>query len=196
MIFGIWTIGSSSCAVTELNGTPLKSHQYNAFEFIDHTGNKMPELSNNGTGALVSFLFTHCTDVCPITVHKMKKALLESDHPEIPIIIFSVDPERDDPIAIQKFIEKWDLSENWSFIGGKQEKLERVWKEFFVSPIISQPSDTKDSLANKFAEKYNIIHTAPVFVLDQKGIARVVHSRIEKPEDLAQDINTILKQYR
>ena len=116
-----------------------------------------------------------------------------SDHPEIPIIIFSVDPEGDDHIAIQKFIDKWDLGENWYYVGGKQEKLEKVWKEFYVSPIRSQPSDTKDSLAGKFAEKYNISHTAPVFVLDQKGIAKIVHSRIEKPEDLAQDINTILK---
>ena len=57
---------------------------------------------------------------------------------------------------------------------------------------------SKDPIENniKFAEKYNITHTAPVFVLDQKGIARVVHSRIQKPEDLAQDINTILKQYK
>ena len=196
MIFSILAISSSSCAATELNGTPLKSHQYNAFEFIDHAGRKIPELSNNGTGAVVSFLFTHCTDVCPITVHKIKKALHESDHPEIPVIIFSVDPERDDQTAIQKFIEKWDLSENWFFVGGKPEKLEGVWKEFYVSPIKSQTSSTKDTLADKFAEKYNITHTAPVFVLDQKGIARVVHSRIQKPEDLAQDINTILKQYK
>ena len=134
--------------------------------------------------------------MCPITVLKIKNAINMSEHPEIPVIIFSVDPERDDFIAIQKFIDKWGLDENWYYVGGKQESLEKVWKEFYVSPIRSRASDTKSTLASKFAEKYNVVHTAPVFVMDPNGIARVVHTRIEKQEDLAEDINTIMHQFK
>jgi cytochrome oxidase Cu insertion factor (SCO1/SenC/PrrC family) len=88
------------------------------------------------------------------------------------------------------------IFQNWYYVGGKQESLEKVWKEFYVSPIRSRASDTKSALASKFAEKYNVVHTAPVFVMDPNGIARVVHTRIEKQQDLAEDINTIMHQFK
>ncbi|GIS64776.1 MAG: hypothetical protein CM1200mP3_10240 [Chloroflexota bacterium] len=126
----------------EINGTTLKSHHYDSFDFST-TQVRNIQLTQQWYWSGSKFLFTQCTDVCPITVHKIKNAINMSEHPEIPVIIFSVGPERDDFIAIQKFIDKWDPDENWYYVGGKQESLEKVWKEFYVSPIKSRASDTK-----------------------------------------------------
>ena len=189
-------ICAASCTDPTVNGTSLKTHQYDTFNFTDHSGRSLPNLNSLGSGALVTFLFTQCTDVCPITVHKIRKALQLSDHPEMPVIVFSVDPEGDNPIAIQKFYTKWDLDKNWYFVGGERENLEKVWKRFYVSPIRSGNSNTKDRLSDQFTRKYKVTHTAPVFVLDPYGIARVVHSRVDKEDDLSQDINIIMKLYR
>ena len=87
-LFSVSAIIFTSCAVAEINGTTLKSHHYDSFDFIDYSGREISNLHSNGTGAVVSFLFTQCTDVCPITVHKIKNAINMSEHPEIPVIIF------------------------------------------------------------------------------------------------------------
>ncbi len=47
------------------------------------------------------------------------------------------------------------------------------------------------SLKSAMDRRYKVIHTAPVFVLDRDGIARVLHTNPIDPIQLAKDIEII-----
>jgi len=186
-----------SCTTTttvNINGTSLKSHKYEPFNFMDYKGRMLPDFSkDDGTGAIVTFLFTTCTDVCPLSIHKIKNAVNASKYPTLPVIVFSVDPEGDSEEAIGNFFEKWDLEPNWYFVTGDREMLAKVWREFYVSPIKTKIPQPKNILTVKMEEKYRVSHTIPVFILDATGKARIVHSKVENEAALASDINTVGK---
>ena len=62
-----------------------------------------------------------------------------------------------------------------------------------MNPINStgSPKTGIDSLKSALDRRYKVIHTAPVFVLDRDGKARVLHTNPIKPIELAKDIEII-----
>ena len=77
------------------------------FSLVDH--NKLPfgRTSLENRWSLVFFGFTHCPDICPLTLQKLavaRRQLAEQGITALPLIVFvSVDPERDSIEAIGQY---------------------------------------------------------------------------------------------
>ena len=163
---------------TDITGAPYG----NQLELTDHSG-KLRHLEDwRGKAVVVVFGFTHCPDVCPTTLADIAQALKElgADAQRVQVLMVSVDPERDTPESLGKYVTAFDPS----FIGlrGDLAATKKVASEFKIY------FETR-----KTGETYSVDHSAQLYVIDPQGRLRLLvrHDRIA--QDLAPDLRAILR---
>jgi protein SCO1/2 len=108
------------------------------FTLVNQHG-KMVKLSDfKGKVLLVSFVFTTCNGSCPATTHRMAKVeqLLSSRinfRPQVQFVSITLDPQRDTPEALRKYIQLFDLQTSnkaewfgWTFVTGSLETVAKT----------------------------------------------------------------------
>ena len=144
----------------------VASFKGSSFSLKDVNNNPINEKSFEGPLTALFFWFTHCPDVCPITLNKLDIIIdrLEKDNKKLKVVFISIDPERDTPEVMRDYINSF----NNKFIGitGKPEKI------FLLSQswgIISQKIFSEDG-------QYAVDHSSPVILLKNgKFVARLTH---------------------
>ena len=137
------------------------------FSLKDMNDNEITEKSFDGPLTLIFFGFTHCPDICPMTLNKLDIVLDKidkSNKKKLKVFFISVDPERDTPEVVKDYLSSFD--EKFVGITGDPEKiflLSRSWG------IISQKIFLDDG-------QYNIDHSSPIIILkDGKFVAKLSH---------------------
>lgn len=187
------TCGPANSPV-EFKGTKLNDHEGLIFKLPDQT-NKLVSLSDMpGDATLLTFLFTNCTDTCPQVASSIKHAIDSLEGKLIiNVVAISVDPKRDNRTTAKQFIKRNNLGNNWSFITGSISELNPIWEAYFIKPTSPIGSNALDSLKGSLKERYQIVHSNPVYLLNHQGIALVVHTAPVNSFDLASDIQSVAK---
>jgi protein SCO1/2 len=144
----------------------VASFKGSSFALKDVNNNPINEKSFEGPLTALFFGFTHCPDVCPMTLNKLDIIIdrLEKDNKKMKVVFISIDPERDTPKVMRDYINSF----NNKFIGitGKPEKI------FLLSQswgIISQKIFSEDG-------QYTVDHSSPVILLKNgKFVAHLTH---------------------
>jgi protein SCO1/2 len=158
----------------------VASFKGSEFSLKDMNNNVITEKSFEGPLVAIFFGFTHCPDVCPMTLNKMDIILdkLKNENKSIKLFFISVDPERDTPEIIKNYLSSFE--NNFIGITGEKEKIFLLYKSW---GIMSQKIFTENG-------KYNLNHSSPVILLkDGKYIAR-----ISMRDDIKKSIK-IIKKY-
>ena len=82
---------------------------------------------------VVTFIFTHCPDVCPVITHTLKAVqagLSEELAGDVGFVSITVDPVRDTPERLLTFTEYHGV--DWPHLTGDAATLEDVWARFGV----------------------------------------------------------------
>ena len=78
---------------------------------------------------IVSFIYTSCTDICPVTTARLAQveeklgAVVGRD---IFIISLTVDPENDTPDKLKAYAEAFDAGPGWLFVTGKPADIKAI----------------------------------------------------------------------
>ena len=150
------------------------------FSLKDMNNNIITEESFNGHLTLIFFGFTHCPDVCPMTLNKLDIVLDKidkSNKKKLKVFFISVDPERDTPEVVKDYLSSFD--EKFVGITGEPEKI------FLLSQswgIIIQKIFLDDG-------QYNIDHSSPIIILKNgKFVAKLSHR-----DDIKRSLKVIKK---
>ena len=150
------------------------------FSLKDMNDNEITEKSFDGPLTLIFFGFTHCPDICPMTLNKLDIVLDKidkSNKKKLKVFFISVDPERDTPEVVKDYLSSFD--EKFVGITGEPEKiflLSRSWG------IISQKIFLDDG-------QYNIDHSSPIIILKNgKFVAKLSHR-----DDIKRSLKVIKK---
>lgn len=156
------------------------------FELIDHFGRPVNERSYGDRHLLVFFGFTHCAIVCPRELAKLGRvlALLGPLAARIQPLYITVDPARDDPAAMRRFLEQFP----GDFVGltGSAEQVEAAKKSY---RIFAAPVDDPTA-----AGGYVVPHTAFSYLMGPGGRYEAHFSEIRDAETIAGSIRVRLEQ--
>ena len=138
-----------------------------------------------GKVVLMFFGFTNCPDACPTTLGTWKQVyeLLGDDASKVEFIMITVDPERDTPEVLKKYLALF----NPEFIGlsGSIEELEHLAQDYNA---YFQKVDVGS------AAGYLVNHTTLTYVVDLHGDLVLAHRLYEvRPHELAEDLEYLLK---
>jgi protein SCO1/2 len=80
------------------------------FTLVDQTGRKVTERDVLGRPAVVFFGFTYCPEVCPTTLADITNWMgaLGPDADKLSVYFITVDPARDTPEALAKYLSSFD----------------------------------------------------------------------------------------
>ena len=153
------------------------------FHLTDHTGKSRTMADFRGKVVVMFFGYTHCPDVCPTTLSEMRQVMkmLGSDAQRLQVLFVTVDPVRDTPELLSKYVPSFDPS----FLGlfGDVSATEKVAKDFKIFYRVS-PGKTADS--------YSVDHTAASLVFDPQGRLRLFINYGQGADKIAPDIKKLL----
>ena len=167
------------------HGTVIQSPEP-SFDFTLTGVNGDVSLSDfRGKMVLLYFGYTFCPDICPATLANVGQALrdLGTKAEDIQVIMVSVDPERDTPEKLAKYVAQFHPS----FVGitGSQEELDKVASLYGIFYQKTEGSN---------ATGYLIDHTATLLVLDRDGYLKLVFPFGVTSDEIADDLKYMLRQ--
>ena len=162
-----------------------KSKALTAFALEDHHREAFTLDRLTGRWTLLFFGYTHCPDVCPVTLTVLKNAIAlmgkaDADA-ELPQVVFvSVDPERDTLEHLAPYVSYFDPD----FLGvtGSDENLATLARQLGILYLRAEPNANGD---------YLVDHTAAVFLIDPRGHLVALFQAPHAPERIARDLPRI-----
>jgi protein SCO1/2 len=99
------------------------------FSLLDERGQPFSEAAFAGHATLVSFIFTRCDTICPVTTMKMARLQEQTFDAgaRIKLASFSVDPAYDTPARLTEYAQRYHADPaRWRFITGPIEDVRRL----------------------------------------------------------------------
>jgi protein SCO1/2 len=156
-----------------------------SFTLVDQHGQSFRLDEQVGKVVLMFFGYTHCPDVCPVTLTDFKeiKTQLDTQSKDVAFLFITADPERDTPEQLDNYLENFDPE----FIGLTEERsaLEPVWQDYGVFQAKVESDDP---------ENYLVDHSARTYVIDKMGNLRLTYLFGTSSEVIAEDVIHLLKE--
>jgi cytochrome oxidase Cu insertion factor (SCO1/SenC/PrrC family) len=86
-----------------------------------------------GKIVIISFIYTSCTDICPLTtarIAQLEDKLGDMVGREVFLISMTVDPKTDTPERLKEYAERFSAGPGWSFVTGKPEDIRAINYKF------------------------------------------------------------------
>jgi protein SCO1/2 len=169
------------------------------FTLINQHGEVMSLSDLKGRVIALSFVYTHCPDICPAitwgfsTAYETLKEWGLAD--KVAMVLVSVDPERDTIERLQWWADKYG-AENIIFFTGDPGAVAKVWEDYgiYVKKVMGNMSDDMGQMEH---EGYLVEHAVLIYVIDKDFNIRVVFIGAPptwSPDDLANDIRILARK--
>jgi protein SCO1/2 len=130
----------------------------------NYTGRPVSIAAFRGKAVLVTFVYTHCPDVCPLIISDLAAAQrgLGKQAGRVRIVAVTVDPRRDTPAAVGAFLAARGATGRMYYLLGTPTQLKPVWKAWAVS-------------VSAGARRYTTGHSDIVYGVSASGRMAVVY---------------------
>jgi protein SCO1 len=113
-----------------------------SFSLLDERGQPFTESAMAGKITIVSFIFTRCDTICPVTAMKLERIQEKTFDlgRDIKLVSFSVDPKYDTPDKLATFAKRYRAdAERWRFVTGTYDDVYKVVEGSFMSSMMQLP---------------------------------------------------------
>jgi protein SCO1/2 len=153
------------------------------FSLISQDGAPVALADFRGKVVAVTFIYTLCTDTCPVLTPMMSfvQDRLGTDFAEkIVFISITVDPDRDTPEALNEYAKAFGANPaGWFFVTGPTDVIRDVTRRYGV-------------FASKAVEG-KVDHTFLTSIVDSHGILRVQYLGVRfDPEEFRRDLLSLV----
>jgi protein SCO1 len=155
------------------------------FSLTSQEGTPVSLADFRGKVVAVTFIYTLCTDTCPVLTPMMsfvQDRLGPDFGTKIAFVSITVDPERDTPAVLTEYAEAFGANPaGWSFVTGAPEAIREVTRRYGV--FAAQTADG------------DVDHSFLTSIVDRRGILRVQYlgARFD-PEEFRRDLLSLVKE--
>lgn len=157
------------------------------FSLSDQHGTEFSRDSFKGHWNLVFFGFTHCPDICPLTLQVLADAqrkMQANDKHQLPrIVLVSVDPERDSPEVLGRYVGHF--GDSTVGLTGNLAELRRLTTKL---GIYFEKSGID-------GDNYSVDHSAVIIVVDPDGKFAALFSAPHDAENIAHDTSLLMSRF-
>jgi protein SCO1/2 len=134
-----------------------------------------------GKVVVLTFLYTHCPDVCPRTAQTLSRAVtsLGAAGANVRILAVSVDPAGDTPASVRRFVRDHRLSKQFHYLTGTAAQLRPIWRAYNITAVRR--------------DNGQVDHTLYVLLVDRSGKGRVILDSTAAPAAVAHDLRLLLR---
>jgi protein SCO1 len=157
---------------------PLSLHNY--------LGQPVNIAQYRGKALLVTFLYTHCPDICPLITANLRVAqnlMGPKTAARAQIVAVSVDPRGDTPQTVAAFLKVHQMTGRMQYLIGSARELGQVWQRWGVG---SERDAAQPDIVN---------HSALVYGITASGELKTVYIGSGfKPSEIAHDVPLLASQ--
>ncbi len=147
-------------AETEYTGIrQLAPQQMPDFTLTDQHNEAIALRDLRGKPTLITFGFTHCPDICPLTLGEMRqiRADLGATGDDLNYVFISVDGSRDTPDMLSGYFGALRIDSFMIGMTGASERVREIGRDYGVDFFYGTAGESGH---------YNVDHTAGMFLLD------------------------------
>jgi protein SCO1/2 len=164
-----------------------------SFALTDERNQPFTDAALHGNVTIVSFLFTRCDSICPVTTMKMER-LQEKTFDAgavIKLASFSVDPAYDTPERLTEYAQRYHADPaRWRFVTGKPDDVRRLVE----GPLMN--SMAREGITASGAP--SISHSGYFLLVDGNGHIRGAYdsSDIKRLDEMVRDARFLARTVR
>jgi len=153
----------------------------------DSTAVSFPD-DYKGNITVISFIYTHCPDVCPVITANMKNIQSQlEDTTGIQFVEISFDPERDTPSVLANYKSNFKLNEQFTLLTGTQANVDSLLGKMNILAEKSRIDSVQQD-----SNQYFMKHSNTIYVMDKQGRIKFEYmGSAVPPEYVAEDINKL-----
>jgi protein SCO1 len=149
----------------------------------NYDGSGFSLAAQRGKAVFVTFLYTHCPDICPLIASNLHNAygkMTPAMRRRVSIVAVSVDPRGDTAEAVRAFVREHELSGEARYLIGSAARLAPVWKAWKVG---SEEDVSNPALVN---------HSALIYGIGADGRIYTIYPSNFSPAQLIHDVGPLL----
>jgi protein SCO1/2 len=158
------------------------------FELIDHNRGKLTRASLEGQWSLMFFGYTHCPDICPISLQTLADMMRAIDDADVAgalqVYFISVDPARDQPQVLADYVTYF----NPSFIGATAplEQLTPLTSSLGIAHALRNQKEG--------SEQYDVDHSAAIVLINPRAEYAGLFGAPQDAAKMARDMTRIIER--
>lgn len=156
------------------------------FTLTAHDGDPFTLSDHEGEVVAIYFGYTHCPDVCPLTLNNLARAkemLPEDLGDDLEVVMLSVDPARDTVATLANYVPHFD--DDFVGVSGEPGDVQRVLEDWRIRVELGEPDENGN---------YLVGHPSFTLVLDRNGQRRLKMNHIVTVDQMAADLRAVLEE--
>ncbi|MEI6792409.1 MAG: SCO family protein [Actinomycetes bacterium] len=131
-----------------------------------------------GKAVLVTFLYTHCPDVCPLITANLREAQVKlgPNASKLEIIAVSADPQGDTRKEVAAYLARQQMTGRMLYLTGSPRQLSKAWADWSVG---SQRDSASPGL---------VAHSALVYGITASGKITTIYPASFDPSQIVHDV--------
>jgi len=160
------------------------------FRLPDQNGRTVSLSEFRGKVVVLTFLYAHCPDVCPLIADEFHRAYaqLGPTVADTQFLAVSVDPNGDTTEAVQGFLAAHHVQAELTYLRGTFAQLQPVWAHYYVGSDAKEVNPAAAAVAPTPAQ---VGHTAIVYLIDRSGKITLFLPGNLDPNDLVTDVRAL-----
>lgn len=157
-----------------------------SFTLTDANHNKTITAADfKGQIVALNFGFTHCPDVCPMTLHQLQSALSKLDEEQakqVQVLFATVDPQRDGVPEMKAYTENFPQTLG---LTGDRAELILLARRYNIGVEFGKADENGH---------YDVSHSSLTYVFNRDGVARLLVRPDNTPEAIAADLSRLIAE--
>lgn len=134
------------------------------FALTDENDRPVTQESFKGKPWIAAFIFTNCSGTCPMMSRHMTTLQQTIATPDVRLVSFTLDPQRDTPAVLKSYARKVNATEGrWFFLTGTDQQMQDVARGMKIAVEGKDPGTDQ------------IIHSSKFLLVDRTNTIRGVY---------------------